>query len=189
MIKPIFFITVAFGLVLASAPNARAALCFQYTKSGGGIAVAQADLPEPNRCVSLALYEVEPPPSLLGAANGTLCRSTQDNFVIYHYTFQGCMGLNKTDSYFESATCRVQLGRDGSLPSGFSICRGTVISGKPGAAGQVGNFVVTDDLVISKCDADDINFRVPSGLVTECQTEFQLRQTPEQPSQNPRFQR
>jgi len=47
MLRSIFFITSAFALVAASVPNANAAMCFQYTKSGGGISVAQADLPAP----------------------------------------------------------------------------------------------------------------------------------------------
>jgi len=55
MIRSIFFTTAVLALVFA-APNARAALCFQYTKSGGGIAVAQASLPEPNACITFALY-------------------------------------------------------------------------------------------------------------------------------------
>ena len=52
MLKPILFVTVAFALVVASTPNARAAMCFQYTKSGGGVSVAQADLPQPNKCIT-----------------------------------------------------------------------------------------------------------------------------------------
>jgi hypothetical protein len=64
MLRPIFFITVAFALVVASPQNARAALCFQYTKSGGGVSVAQADLPAPNTCQTLALYEVGTNPAL-----------------------------------------------------------------------------------------------------------------------------
>ena len=47
MVKSIFFITVAFALVVVSAPNARAGACFKYTKSGGGVTVGQVDLPAP----------------------------------------------------------------------------------------------------------------------------------------------
>jgi hypothetical protein len=81
-------VTVAFALIIVTAPNARAAMCFQYTKSGGGISVAQATLPEPNKCITFALYEVgdKPGTTLLGAGTGSLCRSTQSNFVIFHYT-------------------------------------------------------------------------------------------------------
>lgn len=58
MTRSIFFIAVAFGLVVASPPNARAALCFQYTKSGGGICVAQVDIPAPNKCITLMPREM-----------------------------------------------------------------------------------------------------------------------------------
>jgi hypothetical protein len=112
MLRPIFFITVAFGLVVAGAPNARAALCFQYTKSGGGISVAQADLPAPNTCVTFALYEVgtDPASTLLGAGTGSLCTSTNSPFVIFHYTYEGCRPLG-SENYHESATCRLELDR------------------------------------------------------------------------------
>jgi hypothetical protein len=68
-------VTVAFALIIVTAPNARAAMCFQYTKSGGGISVAQATLPEPNKCITFALYEVgdKPGTTLLGAGTGSLC--------------------------------------------------------------------------------------------------------------------
>ena len=36
-------VTVAFALIIVTAPNARAAMCFQYTKSGGGISVGAGD--------------------------------------------------------------------------------------------------------------------------------------------------
>jgi len=111
-------VTVAFALIIVTAPNARAAMCFQYTKSGGGISVAQATLPEPNKCITFALYEVgdKPGTTLLGAGTGSLCRSTQSNFVIFHYTYDACMPLG-SNNYFESATCRLQLSRDLGLPT------------------------------------------------------------------------
>lgn len=184
MLRPIFFIIVAFTLVVASAPDARAAMCFQYMNSGGGISVAQADLPAPNKCVSLALYEVGTTPglTLLGAGTGTLCTSTNSNFVIFHYTYEGCMPLG-SNNYFESGTCRLELSRSLGLPTEFSVCRGTVISGKPGQVGKVGNFVYSDDLVIRACDSNDIKFQVPSGTVAECLIELK-RQSFDQPSQS-----
>ena len=107
------------------------------------------------------------PATLLGAGTGSLCRSTQSNFVIFHYTYDACMPLG-SNNYFESATCRLQLSRDLGLPTAFSHCRGTVTSGKPGEVGKVGNFYYTDDLVISSCDSNDIKFRVPDGEISEC---------------------
>ena len=161
-------VTVAFALIIVTAPNARAAMCFQYTKSGGGISVAQATLPEPNKCIPFALYEVgdKPGTTLLGAGTGSLCRSTQSNSSssITHM-MPACLGQQ-------------QLLRVGDLPASakprsrsshaFSHCRGTVTSGKPGEVGKVGNFYYTDDLVISSCDSNDIKFRVPDGEISEC---------------------
>ena len=47
------------------------------------------DLPKPNKCITFALYEVgdKPGTTLLGAGTGSLWRSTQSNFVIFHYTY------------------------------------------------------------------------------------------------------
>lgn len=169
MLKPILFVTVAFALVVASTPNARAAMCFQYTKSGGGVSVAQADLPQPNKCITFALYEVGTTPGLtaLGAGTGSLCRSTQSNFVVFHYTYDACIPFGRSN-YFEFGTCRLELSRDLGFPTAFSVCRGAVIGGVPGQVGKVGNFTNTDDLVISSCDSNDIKFRVPDGTVSEC---------------------
>jgi len=131
------------------------------------------------------------PATLLGAGTGSLCRSTQSNFVIFHYTYDACMPLG-SNNYFESATCRLQLSRDLGLPTAFSHCRGTITSGKPGEVGKVDNFYYTDDLVISSCDSNDIKFRVPDGEISECrglglrlQNSDQLGSTPDQPKTGP----
>jgi hypothetical protein len=87
--------------------------------------------------------------------------------VIYHYTYEGCRPLG-TDNYWESATCRLQLDSNGNLPTQFSVCRGSLITGKPGQLGKASNFFNQDDLVITKCDSNDIKFRVPGGTVSEC---------------------
>ena len=71
-------------------------------------------------------------------------------------------------------------------PHRSSVCRGTVITGKPGQVGKVGNFFYTDDLVMTKCDSNDIKFRVPGGSISECRRGLKLRlQSPDQTSQNP----
>lgn len=131
------------------------------------------------------------PATLLGAGTGSLCRSTESNFVIFHYTYDACMPLG-SNNYFESATCRLQLSRDLGLPTAFSHCRGTITSGKPGEVGKVDNFYYTDDLVISSCDSNDIKFRVPDGEISECrgfglrlQNSNQLSSTPDQPKTGP----
>jgi hypothetical protein len=187
MIRPISLIALSFAFVQISLPDAKAALCFQYTKSGGGISVAQADIPPPNQCQTFALYEVgtDPASTLLGAGTGSLCTSTNSPMVIFHYTYEGCRPLGR-DNYFESGTCRLQLNRDGNLPTQFSVCRGALITGRPGLVGKAGNFFNTDDLVITKCDSNDIKFQVPSGSVSECWTELKLRlPSLDQPSQSP----
>ena len=140
---------------------------------------------------NVPLYEVgtNPATTLLGAGTGSLCTSTPSNFVIYHYTYEGCMPLGG-DNYFESGTCRLELSRSLGLPTGFSVCRGALVTGKPFQVGKAGNFFNHDDLVISSCDSNDIKFRVPDGLVAECWTELKLRlpssdeqdQSPIQPS-------
>ena len=187
MVKSIFFITVAFALVVVSAPNARAGVCFKYTKSGGGVTVGQVDLPAPNKCVTFALYEqvTNAPFTLLGAGTGSLCTSTNSPMVIFHYTYDACRPLGR-ENYFESGTCRLGLDRNGNLPSQFSRCRGTFLMGRPGQVGRVGNFANQDDLVMTKCDTNaDINFQVPSGAVDECR-EFRGRQSfDDEQSQSP----
>jgi hypothetical protein len=168
-------------------------MCFQYTKSGGGISVAQANLPEPNTCITFALYEVGTTPGFtqLGAGTGSLCRSTQSNFVIFHYTYDACIPF-RGGNYFESGTCRLQLSRDLGLPTAYSVCRGALITGIPGQVGNAGNFSNTDDLVISSCDSNDIKFRVPDGTISECfgfglrlQSSDQPSRSPEQPKSGP----
>jgi hypothetical protein len=187
MLKTIFFITVVLGLVLTT-QDARAALCFHYTQSGGGVHVAQVDLPAPNTCVTFALYEAGPDPAntLLGAGTGSLCYSTQSPMVIFHYTYEGCRPMG-SDNYFESGTCRLELDRNGNLPSQFSVCRGALITGNPlpGHVGKANNFFNRDDLQITKCDSNDIHFRVPSGTVSECELKWRRLQDFGQPSQSP----
>ena len=185
--RSVFISAVGFGLIVVGPQGANAALCFQYTKSGGGISVAQVDLPAPNKCVTFALYErvLNTPSTLAGVGTGSLCTSTNSPMVLFHYTYEGCMPLG-SDNYFESGTCRLQLNRDLGLPTQFSVCRGALITGKPGVSGKAGTFFNQDDLVITKCDSDnDINYQVPSGQVADC-SQFKLRlQSFEQPAESP----
>ncbi len=95
--KGLLFIA-ALGLVVASAPSARADICFQYQKSGGGILVAQGatTIPAVNACQPLAMYEGAVG-GLGGAATGSICTDgTEDTTIVYHYTYDGCIG-----NYFE----------------------------------------------------------------------------------------
>jgi hypothetical protein len=166
MLRPIFFVTVAFGLVVSGAPGARADMCFHYRLSGGGTLVANgAKLPLPNTCASLALYEREGQPlnpathGLEGSATGSICQDWAGATVVFHYTYDGCMG---PDSYFESGTCRLQL-KDGNLPTTGSTCRGTYIAGT-----SVGRFRNSNDAVLEPCDASDVNWRVPNDSAGLC---------------------
>ena len=142
---------ITFGAADADATD----LCFQYG-SGGGIAVARgATLPAANKCENLALYEVGAA-GLEGAATGSICQDWAGATVIYHYTYDACLG--NPGGYFESATCRLQL-KDGNLPTTAGSCRG-----------KVNNSTFTDDtLKLWSCDADrDISLRVPNDLALLC---------------------
>jgi len=124
--------------------------------SGGGIAVAKgASLPKPNTCQTLALYEVGAG-GLEGAATGSLCQDWAGATLIYHYTYDACIG--HPGSYFESATCRLQL-NNGNIPTTFSSCRGKVNNG---------NFTDTT-LKLWSCNADtDVSLRVPNDTAALC---------------------
>jgi hypothetical protein len=132
--KGLLLITAAM-FVVASAPNARADLCFRYAKSGGGTLVARgAQLPSNGNCQPLALFESG---GLLGAASGTICRDNTDGrTIIFQYTYAGC-----TASYFEAATCRIQV--DDSNRTASSSCRGTLATGTP--------FVNNNDADLESC--------------------------------------
>jgi hypothetical protein len=148
----------ALGLVVAGPPGARADLCFHYQKSGGGTLVAKgAKLPAPNTCETLPLFETDGgrggaagTKGLEGAATGSICTDVAGATVIFHYTYDGCLG---PASYFESATCRLQL-QNGNLPTTFGSCRGT--------ANQSG--FVDDSAILQSCD----NVQVPNDTAALC---------------------
>jgi hypothetical protein len=149
-------LTSALALIASGATSASAAdLCFQYG-SGGGVLVAKgATVPAPNKCVNLALYEVGPA-GLEGAATGSLCQDWAGATVVYHYTYDACIGA--PGSYFESATCRLQLS-NGGIPTTSSSCRGKVNNGQ---------FSDTT-LKLWSCDADkDVSLRVPNDTAALC---------------------
>ena len=146
----------ALALIAFGATSARAAdLCFQYG-SGGGITVAKgASLPKPNTCQTLAMYEVGAG-GLEGSATGSLCQDWAGATLIYHYTYDACIG--RPGSYFESATCRLQL-NNGNLPTTFASCRGKVNNG---------DFADTT-LKLWSCNADtDVSLRVPNDTAALC---------------------
>ena len=152
-LRSAILISAGIGLSLASLPNAKADLCFQYG-SGGGISVAKgAKLPEQGTCQPLALYEVGPG-GRAGAANGMICRDNTDGrTIIYHYNYDACIGPG---SYFESATCRLQLDNSGNLPTVSSSCRGTYGGGP------------FTDSTLRLTDCGGVNTTVPGGGGGQC---------------------
>jgi hypothetical protein len=155
-------------LSLANPPDARADLCFRYTKSGGGTAVAKdAKLPEPGMCQSLALFEVG---GSLGAANGMICRDSVGGLtILFHYNYDACRGSGdpEPNSYTESGTCRLKLGSagPGTLPTVASFCRLTLSGGRPGSYGVRSYVPQLDDLQITECSG----LFPPTGEITDCQ--------------------
>jgi len=147
-------IFTALSLVIVNSPSARADLCFAYTKTGGGTLVMQGvNLPAPNTCQPVSLYEAAPG-TFGGAATGTLCHDATDGrTIVFQYTFDGCTGF-----YFESGICRLQLPNDGSLPTVSSTCRLTLGNGV--------FYLEVDDAVISSCSASAMP--VPGGGGGRC---------------------
>jgi hypothetical protein len=173
------------GLSLANLPDARADLCFQYG-TGGGIAVAKgAKLPEPGTCQPLALYEVGSA-GRAGAANGMICRDGPGAgglTIIFHYTYDACTGRG---TYFESATCRLELGHGGpgTLPTIGSSCKGEYGQALPiPSPVNLKNFA---DSTLKLDDCGGVDTTVPGGGGGQCSGKFGFgfshkEEEPEQP--------
>jgi hypothetical protein len=150
----ILFSAAVIGLSLANPPNARADLCFHYGSGGGTLVARDATLPKQGTCQPLALFESG---SLIGAANGMICRDTVGGVtIVFHYTYDACIGPG---SYFESATCRLQLNNDGNFPAVSGACRGVF-------AGGSGSLTAFNDITpkIEQCTGVD----VPGGGGGQC---------------------
>ena len=144
------------GLSLANPPNARADLCFHYSTGGGTLVARDATLPRESTCQPLALFEAG---GRIGAANGMLCRDTVGGAtLVFHYTYDACVGPG---SYFESATCRLQINNAGSLPTVSGICRGVFASG---SGHQTLTTFVDGSPKIEQCTGVD----VPGGGGGQC---------------------
>jgi hypothetical protein len=105
----------------------------------------------------LALFESG---SLIGAANGMICRDTVGGVtIVFHYTYDACIGPG---SYFESATCRLQLNNDGNFPTVSGVCRG-MLAGGSGPNHPLTAFL-DDTPKIDQCVAVD----VPGGGGGQC---------------------
>jgi hypothetical protein len=84
---------------------------FWWSNSG------RLSVPPVDTCIQVTLFDVTSP---YGLSTGSLCTSNTDptthstgNFLLFHYTYDACVG----DSYFESATCIITLGAKFNLPT------------------------------------------------------------------------
>jgi hypothetical protein len=150
--KCLMLTAASLGLALVSTAPARAQICFEYTVSGGGVGVAiGAKLPaEPNTCERVTVVAADG-----GVATGSICKSDPGAGVwtlVYHYVSSLCASNN-----FETATCRLRLQDDGSLPSQkpasqFSSCTGMVAGvAVPGQTSPLRGFSNLDDLKVWNC--------------------------------------
>jgi len=98
------------GLICVNAASASADICFRYANGGGTLVAKGATLPAANTCISVAFFEDG---GLRGAATGSICTAADGASVIFHYTYDGCLG-----PYFESGFCRLQLGLQGPVLTG-----------------------------------------------------------------------
>ncbi len=156
MFRKLSTLTIALALMVVHEQSAKADLCFRYQATGGGTLVAKAaKLPAVNTCEPLAMFESG---GLLGAATGSICVDVADFTIVFHYTYDGCIGPS---SYFESATCRLQI-QNGNLPTVSSSCRGTLAGGTP--------FAEINDAVLEYCDG--ANLPVLGGGGAQCAVPF-----------------
>jgi hypothetical protein len=156
------FSAAVIGLSLANPPDARADLCFRYGSGGGTLVAKDATLPKEGTCQPLALFENTDPGSRIGAANGMICRDNTDGrTVIFHYTYDACIGPG---SYFESATCRLQLNNANDLPTVSGFCRG-MVSGGSGSNLPLGS-LFDGSPKLDNCVG--VNTTVPGGGGGQC---------------------
>jgi hypothetical protein len=148
--KALIAATAAFLATCTTASYAD--MCFRYQKTGGGTLVAKgAKLPAVNTCEPLPMFEFG---GLAGAATGSICRDINDFTIVFHYTYDACIGPGH---YFESATCRLQI-QNGDLPTVSSTCRGTLADGS--------GFFEVDDAKLEYCDG--AKFPVLGGGGGQC---------------------
>jgi hypothetical protein len=157
------------GLAAAIPVAARADICFEYTGSSPGavgIAIGAKVPPAPNSCITVSVVDQSAPG---GVATGSICRSEQGSSrptLVYHYTYAACGG-----SYFESATCRIDLDLNGDLPSQrtasqVSSCSGVAADPAPGQTSPLGGWSYFNDLKAWNCNPGP--FAVPGGGGAQC---------------------
>jgi hypothetical protein len=149
----LFLSAAAITLSVVTLSGAKADLCFRYGTGGGTLVAKGAKLPAQNTCDPLGLVEVGLG-GRGGAATGSICRDQTDGrTIIFHYNYDACVGPG---SYFESATCRLQLNNANDLPTASGGCRGTYGGGP----------FVDDTPVIDLCVGTDTT--IPGGGGGQC---------------------
>ncbi len=169
MLHKRLLLSASLGLAVAAVAPARADICFEYTGSSPGavgIAIGAKIPSAPNSCVTVSVVDQSAPG---GIATGSICRSEQGGgrpTLVYHYTYNACTG-----SYFESATCRLDLELNGDLPSQktasqVSSCSGVAADPAPGQSASLGGWSYFNDLKAWNCNPGP--FAVPGGGGAQC---------------------
>jgi hypothetical protein len=153
MLRKSLMVSASLGLAIISTAPARADICFAYTLSGGGVGIAiGAKVPAtPNTCDRVTVVGADG-----GVATGSICRSEEGSSkptLVYHYVFSLC-----GSSYFETATCRLDLELNGNLPSQISASQASSCSGLylglapgPNQSGPLHGFSYANDLKAWNC--------------------------------------
>jgi hypothetical protein len=159
-------LSASLGLALVSTTPARADICFEYTISGGGVAIALgAKVPAaPNTCERVTVVSADG-----GVGTGSICRSEEGAgrpTLVYQYSFSAC-----TSPYFEAATCRIDLDINSQLPtqeppSQSSSCTGVYAGMAPHQTSPLGGFSYFGDLKAWNCTAGP--FAVIDGGGSTC---------------------
>jgi hypothetical protein len=169
MLRKGLMLSAPLALVVASTAYVRADICFEYTGSSPGIVAVAigAKVPAtPNACITISVVDQSAPG---GVATGSICRSEEGSSrptLVYHYTYNSCVG-----SYFESATCRLELESNGDLPaqksnSQSSSCSGVAVNLMTGQSGPLGGWSYSNDLKAWNCSPGP--FAVPGGGGAQC---------------------
>jgi hypothetical protein len=162
-------LSASLGLSVAITVPSHADICFEYTGSSPGavgIAIGAKVPPAPNSCITVSVVDQSAPG---GVATGSICRSEQGGSkptLVYHYTYNACTG-----SYFESATCRIDLDLNGDLPSQksasqVSSCSGVAADPALGQSAPLGGWSYFNDLKAWNCNPGP--FAVPGGGGAQC---------------------
>jgi hypothetical protein len=152
MLRKDLMLSASLGLAVVSTAPARADICFEYTVSGGGVAIALgAKVPAaPNTCERVTVVS----PVDGGVVTGSICRSEEGAgrpTLVYQYSGTLC-----TTPYFEAATCRIDLDINSQLPSTkpafqSTSCTGVWAGMAPGASSPLHGFSHLNDLKAWNC--------------------------------------